>query len=1004
MAKLNVNIQNALTQIKLLIAEVKRLKTETSTVGSASAKSFQTLEANLKGVQTATKTAQTEFKRLKTDITSLKSQVKQLTTANKRLETRLGKVKKSAKQVGGAFGTLGKSLKTLIAGFGVVMGIQLFSRVIKNTFELIKTFDSLQFALERITKTTLEYANSMAFLTEISIDFGTELVATADRYVKFIAAAKQSGLTTKETEDIFRSMTKTAGVLGLKTDELRGIYLALEQMLSKGKVTTEELRRQLGERLPGAMGIMAASMGVTITELDKMMKKGEILSAVVLPKFAKTVEIAFGIQNVQRVETLVAAQNRMSTAWQLWIKTIGDSMGWLQTVFSWIESSINAINSAMMSRAQLLDSRIGAIMSRRQKQMDENAQIEIDRLNKLAHKRGEIYKLTGKQLEDALRANRAAQNTAHGKEKDDLIEGNALLIELAGEYADQIIELNKKVAEDGIEQAKSSYFDQLVLIKDIEKQIVDTKLANSKASSSGQIVNLKKLKIELRDADAHLATLKSEFILFLKILEKSTVSLPDITPPKGKVDTSELDFDIAYYKRLLKVREDFMNDEDNVLSERIDNLESSQMFRSKLYELQYQKELKLAGDNENKQLLAKQRYFDKLEDMDELYLENKLKIQSSGINEELQEIEARNKELMNTQLIALRERFESLKNATADEIEKYNTEVSRLRREFSNKTLREQAQAISEMLDLLGIHGEMRIELERKIQELLGKIVAGSKKEKVKTEVEYFNKIADAVEEFTQSVGDIYTSFLDRRIENIGAEIDAEMNKFDELILLNKDHASNVEALEKQKFDRKKVLDKKKLKEQQKQAKIQKVFAISDIAQKLAQILMNIHLTAAAQDAVSFGVLGKIWKAIQIPLAIATAAAQTASVLASPIPQYKKGVTNLRQDQLAMINDGISQEYINRKGNILTTDKKNAIVGLKTGDTVYKDYDEMIKKTILLSAIGNGNVMSEQDFNSFYDGITDSMKKGISKAKVRSEITINLNSNEEYKDSLSKWN
>ena len=36
-------------------------------------------------------------------------------------------------------------------------------------------------------------------------------------------------------------MTKAAGVLGLKTDELTGIFLALEQMISKGKITTEEL-------------------------------------------------------------------------------------------------------------------------------------------------------------------------------------------------------------------------------------------------------------------------------------------------------------------------------------------------------------------------------------------------------------------------------------------------------------------------------------------------------------------------------------------------------------------------------------------------------------------------------------------------------------------------------------------------------------------------------------------------------------------------------------------
>ena len=84
-------------------------------------------------------------------------------------------------------------------------------------------------------------------------------------------------LTAKETQDIFGTMTKAAGVLGLKTDELTGVYLALEQMISKGKITTEELRRQLGERLPGAMDIMANSLGVTTAELDGMMKRASLV-------------------------------------------------------------------------------------------------------------------------------------------------------------------------------------------------------------------------------------------------------------------------------------------------------------------------------------------------------------------------------------------------------------------------------------------------------------------------------------------------------------------------------------------------------------------------------------------------------------------------------------------------------------------------------------------------------------------------------------------------------
>jgi tape measure domain-containing protein len=49
----------------------------------------------------------------------------------------------------------------------------------------------------------------------------------------------------------------------------RGIFKALEQMLSKGNVQAEELRGQLGERLPGAIYFSAKALGVTTRELNK---------------------------------------------------------------------------------------------------------------------------------------------------------------------------------------------------------------------------------------------------------------------------------------------------------------------------------------------------------------------------------------------------------------------------------------------------------------------------------------------------------------------------------------------------------------------------------------------------------------------------------------------------------------------------------------------------------------------------------------------------------------
>lgn len=71
---------------------------------------------------------------------------------------------------------------------------------------------------------------------------------------------------------------------------MQGAFLALGQMISKGKVQAEELRGQLGERLPGAFQLAAKAMNMTTAELDKFMADGKLTAEELLPKLAKVNE------------------------------------------------------------------------------------------------------------------------------------------------------------------------------------------------------------------------------------------------------------------------------------------------------------------------------------------------------------------------------------------------------------------------------------------------------------------------------------------------------------------------------------------------------------------------------------------------------------------------------------------------------------------------------------------------------------------------------------------
>ena len=188
------------------------------------------------------------------------------------------------------------------------------SIIAKEIFELTKEIDGLDKALLQVTETQAGFMQAQSFISSLSDEAGVEINSLQKAYTKFYAAAKTTNLTLEETQNIFRQTAKAGAVLGLSTDDINGSMKALEQILSKGKVQAEEIRGQLGERLPGAFQILAKSMGLTTAQLSKQLELGNVLSDEVLPGFAKELEKTFGLDAVDRVDTLTAAQNRLSVA------------------------------------------------------------------------------------------------------------------------------------------------------------------------------------------------------------------------------------------------------------------------------------------------------------------------------------------------------------------------------------------------------------------------------------------------------------------------------------------------------------------------------------------------------------------------------------------------------------------------------------------------------------------------------------------------------------------
>lgn len=140
--------------------------------------------------------------------------------------------------------------------------------------------------LRNVSKDTREYGQSLRYVSELADKYGTDLIGTTDAFAKFKAAAGSMGVAAAEQERIFSNISKAMASFGLSGGEASLTMVAITQMMSKGKISSEELRRQLGERMPIAMQAMANAAGVSLSELEKLLKAGALRSADIMGKFS----------------------------------------------------------------------------------------------------------------------------------------------------------------------------------------------------------------------------------------------------------------------------------------------------------------------------------------------------------------------------------------------------------------------------------------------------------------------------------------------------------------------------------------------------------------------------------------------------------------------------------------------------------------------------------------------------------------------------------------------
>ena len=202
-------------------------------------------------------------------------------------------------------------LKSLL---GYFVGIHTVFSFIRDAREI----DLMQRSMQGLTKTTQdwEYIQQQAFRT------GTNIKDAARGYRNFYASASMAGFGKGSIQGMYADLLTSTRAIGATPTQTQGALLALEQMISKGVVSMEELRRQLGNALPGAFEIGARAMKMTTAEFNEFVKKGQLASTVFVPKFIEQLKKEYAGGFAEATKTMDFALQNLTNSWLIFVDSV----------------------------------------------------------------------------------------------------------------------------------------------------------------------------------------------------------------------------------------------------------------------------------------------------------------------------------------------------------------------------------------------------------------------------------------------------------------------------------------------------------------------------------------------------------------------------------------------------------------------------------------------------------------------------------------------------------
>jgi tape measure domain-containing protein len=564
------------------------------------------------------------------------------------------------KNIGGIVDGLGPMIQRAFAGAALI-------EFTKKIFTTTAAFEGLRTTIDYATEGQQENGKAFQYLTNLANTYGKDLQSLAGTYSSFTASSNLAGIKLEESNKIFEAAVKASTALGKSNEDTQGILLAFSQIVSKGTVQAEELRGQIGERIPGAFNLAAKAMGVTTRELNKMLEQGQVISADFLPKFAVELENAFGDAANKKMNSMTATLGRFTTAWSRFLESPAISKYLAETV-NLATVSLDKVRKLTLSESEKkaedaariesnITTNLKTELAERLKTIQDNTnknatmdQVVLQKYTEtLAYRDQLMEKTVNLRIQSAGSMNKAALNEAETQLEYTNIVLEALDKEVKGfEVTNnkkvELTEKEKKALEDAKKkeyQLRLQNLERLKQIREIELTlqgvpeaglIAEKEFLNKKYNLQleyfGKVKELTQTEIKLteKQAEKSLFDLK-QYYEGLKMVNKTATA--DFAKDNTKALDAEQDAGIIRMKNWSKMYEANLADEVKAKQKaEEEKAQATQIYYDiaansvqSLFDIQqqniqneitllnrkYSEEIRLAGDNQQKVLELKQK-------------------------------------------------------------------------------------------------------------------------------------------------------------------------------------------------------------------------------------------------------------------------------------------------------------------------------------------------------------------------------------------------------------